>query len=44
MHAGLAKHRSSRCDRIRRIAADATTIRSLPGIPHNLYRLVSRSD
>jgi hypothetical protein len=37
MHADLVNHHSSRCDRIRRICEDATTIRPEPGIRRNLF-------
>ena len=40
MHADLVKYHSSRCDRIRRICEDATTIRPEPGIRRNLFRSV----
>jgi hypothetical protein len=39
MHADLVNYHSSRCDRIRRIGEDATTIRPEPSIPRNLFRL-----
>ena len=39
MHADLVNYHSSRCDRIRRICEDATTIRPEPSIRRNLFRL-----
>ena len=38
MHADLVNYHSSRCDRIRRICEDATTIRLEPSIRRNLFR------
>ena len=40
MHADLANYHSSRCDRIRRICEDETTIRPRLSIRRNLFRLV----
>jgi hypothetical protein len=40
MHADLVNHHSSRCDRIRRICEDATTIRPEPGIRRSLFHSV----
>jgi hypothetical protein len=37
MHADLVNHHSSRCDRIRRICEEATTIRPQPGIRRSLF-------
>ena len=39
MHADLVKYHSSRCDRIRRICEDETTIRPEPRIRRNRFRL-----
>jgi hypothetical protein len=39
MHAGLVNYRSSRCDRIRRIGEDETTIVPQPSIRRSLFRL-----
>jgi hypothetical protein len=39
MHADLVNYHSSRCDRIRRIYEDETTIRPQPSIRGNLFRL-----
>jgi hypothetical protein len=38
MHADPVKYRSNRCDRIRRIYEDETTIRSERGIRRSLFR------
>ena len=38
MHADLVNYHSSRCDRIRRICEDETTIRPGPGIRRSLFR------
>ncbi len=39
MHADLVNYHSSRCDRIRRICGDETTIRPRLSIRRNLFRL-----
>ena len=39
MHADLANYHNNRCDRIRRICEDATTIRLKPRIRRNPVRL-----
>jgi hypothetical protein len=39
MHADLVNYHSSRCDRIRRICEDETTIRPRLSIRRNLFRL-----
>ena len=39
MHADLVNYHSSRCDRIRRTCEGETTIRLVPSILRNLFRL-----